>query len=326
MNRPIQVIGVLTSGGDSPGMNACVRAVVRRGLAKGFRVIGIQRGFAGLLNEEMEEMASTSVSAVLQHGGTLLETERCPEMTDPVYQQKAVDICRKHGIDALIVIGGDGSFQGALTLSRLGLNVIGIPGTIDGDIACTDYTIGFDTAVNTAMHAIDNIRDTGASHEKCSIIEVMGRSAGYIALWCGIANGAEEILIPELPKDMDSVVETIRQNREKGKKSSILVNAEGVGETDQLARRIQEETGISVRTTVLSFIQRGGIPSCRDRVFASVMGAMAVDLLADEKKNRVVAYKNGSFVDFDMEEALAMERKMDALSTYLYEIYPDLSI
>ncbi len=319
-------IGVLTSGGDSPGMNACVRAVVRRALAKGYQVKGIQRGFAGLLCEEIEQMTSESVSNVLQHGGTLLETERCAEMKDECYQQKAVDICRKHDISALIIIGGDGSFQGARRLAEKGLNVIGIPGTIDGDIACTEYTIGFDTAVNTAMHAIDNIRDTGASHEKCSIIEVMGRNAGYIALWCGIANGAEEILIPEKPEDKEKVVETIKANRQKGKKSSIIVNAEGVGETTGLAQLIEEKTGVSVRTTVLSFIQRGGIPSCKDRVFASVMGAMAVDLIDQGKQNRIVAYRKGEFVDYDIVEALSMERKMDSLSSYLYEIYEDLSI
>lgn len=324
MSGEIHTIGVLTSGGDAPGMNAAVRAVVRRGIAKGKKIKGINRGYAGLLHEEIMDMDARSVCNILQRGGTFLESERCPEFELEEMQEKAVDICQKQGIDALVVIGGDGSFRGAQKLSQKGLNVIGIPGTIDGDIGCTDYTIGFDTAVNTAMHAIDNIRDTASSHERCSIIEVMGRNAGHIALWCGIANGAEQVLIPEkFDYNEVKVIKKIAQHRAHGKKNNIIINAEGIGDTSKMAKRIEAVGNINIRATILSYIQRGGVPTCKDRVFASVMGAKAVDLLCEGAGNRVVAYKDGAFVDFDIIEALEMK---GGISEYMYEILEDLSM
>ena len=299
MANAVKTIGVLTSGGDAPGMNAATRAVVRTALAKGINVKGILKGYNGLLNEEIIDMDATSVSDTIDRGGTILYTARCLEFVDPEYQKKGADICKKHGIDGLVVIGGDGSFKGAQKLSALGVNTIGVPGTIDLDIACTDYTIGFDTAINTAMSANDKIRDTSTSHERCSIIEVMGRNAGHIALWCGIANGAEDILIPgKYDFNEEKIIEKIIENKKKGKKHYIIVNAEGVGHSSSMAKRIEEATGIETRATILGHMQRGGSPSCKDRVYASMMGSMAVDLLAEGKTNRVVAYKNGEFVDY----------------------------
>ena len=318
MAKEIKTIGVLTSGGDAPGMNAATRAVVRTALAKGINVKGILKGYNGLLNEEIIDMDATSVSDTIDRGGTILYTARCLEFVDPEYQKKGADICKKHGIDGLVVIGGDGSFKGAQKLSALGVNTIGVPGTIDLDIACTDYTIGFDTAINTAMSAIDKIRDTSTSHERCSIIEVMGRNAGHIALWCGIANGAEDILIPgKYDFNEEKIIEKIIENKKKGKKHYIIVNAEGVGHSSSMAKRIEEATGIETRATILGHMQRGGSPSCKDRVYASMMGSMAVDLLAEGKTNRVVAYKNGEFVDYDIDEALAMTKDVDA---HMYEV------
>ena len=318
MANAVKTIGVLTSGGDAPGMNAATRAVVRTALAKGINVKGILKGYNGLLNEEIIDMDATSVSDTIDRGGTILYTARCLEFVDPEYQKKGADICKKHGIDGLVVIGGDGSFKGAQKLSALGVNTIGVPGTIDLDIACTDYTIGFDTAINTAMSAIDKIRDTSTSHERCSIIEVMGRNAGHIALWCGIANGAEDILIPgKYDFNEEKIIEKIIENKKKGKKHYIIVNAEGVGHSSSMAKRIEEATGIETRATILGHMQRGGSPSCKDRVYASMMGSMAVDLLAEGKTNRVVAYKNGEFVDYDIDEALAMTKDVDA---HLYEV------
>ena len=318
MANAVKTIGVLTSGGDAPGMNAATRAVVRTALAKGINVKGILKGYNGLLNEEIIDMDATSVSDTIDRGGTILYTARCLEFVDPEYQKKCADICKKHGIDGLVVIGGDGSFKGAQKLSALGVNTIGVPGTIDLDIACTDYTIGFDTAINTAMSAIDKIRDTSTSHERCSIIEVMGRNAGHIALWCGIANGAEDILIPgKYDFNEEKIIEKIIENKKKGKKHYIIVNAEGVGHSSSMAKRIEEATGIETRATILGHMQRGGSPSCKDRVYASMMGSMAVDLLAEGKTNRVVAYKNGEFVDYDIDEALAMTKDVDA---HMYEV------
>lgn len=318
MANAVKTIGVLTSGGDAPGMNAATRAVVRTALVKGINVKGILKGYNGLLNEEIIDMDATSVSDTIDRGGTILYTARCLEFVDPEYQKKGADICKKHGIDGLVVIGGDGSFKGAQKLSALGVNTIGVPGTIDLDIACTDYTIGFDTAINTAMSAIDKIRDTSTSHERCSIIEVMGRNAGHIALWCGIANGAEDILIPgKYDFNEEKIIEKIIENKKKGKKHYIIVNAEGVGHSSSMAKRIEEATGIETRATIIGHMQRGGSPSCKDRVYASMMGSMAVDLLAEGKTNRVVAYKNGEFVDYDIDEALAMTKDVDA---HMYEV------
>lgn len=312
MEDTIRTIGVLTSGGDAPGMNAAIRAVVRTGLSKGLRVRGIRRGYHGLLREEIIDLSARDVSDTIQRGGTILQTARCHSMRSPEGQQKAAAICKKYGIDALVVIGGDGSFAGAQKLAELGVKVIGLPGTIDLDIACTEYTIGFDTAVNTAMEAIDKVRDTSTSHERCSIIEVMGRGAGYLALWCGIANGAERILMPEEKDDYDEqeLIKDIMANKKRGKKNYIIINAEGVGDTINMAKRIEDATGIETRATILGHMQRGGSPTCKDRVYASIMGAMAVDLLVQGKTNRVVGYRNGKFVDYDMNEALSMKKEI----------------
>ena len=322
MEKEIKTIGVLTSGGDAPGMNAAIRAVVRQALSKGKKVKGIKRGYAGLLNEEIVDMDSKSVSDTISRGGTILQTARCKEFVTAEGQQKGAEICKKHGIDAIVVIGGDGSFQGAQKLAALGINTIGLPGTIDLDIACTDYTIGFDTACNTAMEAIDKVRDTSTSHERCSIIEVMGRGAGYIALWCGLANGSEEILLPEkYDYNEEALIERVAHARELGKQHYIIINAEGVGHSQSMAKRIEEATGIETRATILGHMQRGGSPSCKDRVYATIMGAMAVDLLCEGKSNRVIAHKDGEFVDFDIDEALAMKKNVDE---YMYDISKSL--
>lgn len=311
MEGEIRTIGVLTSGGDAPGMNAAIRAVVRTGLSKGYKVRGIRRGYHGLLREDIIDLSARDVSDTIQRGGTILQTARCHTMRSVEGQQKAAAICKKYGIDALVVIGGDGSFAGAQKLAEFGIRVIGIPGTIDLDIACTDYTIGFDTAVNTAMEAIDKVRDTSTSHERCSIIEVMGRDAGYLALWCGIANGAERILMPE-ERDYNeqALIEDIKENRKRGKKNYIIINAEGIGDSINMARRIEEATGIETRATILGHMQRGGSPTCKDRVYASIMGAMAVELLAEGKTNRVVGYKDGKFLDYDITDALTMKKEI----------------
>ena len=314
----MKTIGVLTSGGDAPGMNAAIRAVVRTAIARGLNVKGILKGYNGLLNEEIIDMTATSVSDTIDRGGTILYTARCLEFIDPEYQKKGAEICRKHGIDGIVVIGGDGSFKGAQKLSALGINTIGVPGTIDLDIACTDYTIGFDTAINTAMSAIDKIRDTSTSHERCSIIEVMGRNAGHIALWCGIANGAEDILLPgKYDYDIKKLIKKIIDNKRRGKKHYIIVNAEGIGHSAEMAAEIEKATGIETRATILGHMQRGGSPSCKDRVYASMMGSYAADLLCDGKSNRVVAYKDGKFVDYDIDEALAMQKDVDE---HMYEV------
>ncbi|MEY8517499.1 6-phosphofructokinase [Lachnospiraceae bacterium 29-84] len=323
MEREIQTIGVLTSGGDAPGMNAAIRAVVREALFKGKRVKGIKRGYAGLLQEEIVDMRARDVSDTIQRGGTILQTARCPEFTTEEGQKLGAEICKKHGIEGVIVIGGDGSFRGAQKLAAQGINTVGVPGTIDLDIACTEYTIGFDTAVNTAMEAIDKVRDTSTSHERCSIIEVMGRGAGYIALWCGIANGAEDILLPEkYDYDEQKLVNNIIANRKRGKKHHIIINAEGIGHSASMAKRIEAATGLETRATILGHMQRGGSPTCKDRVYASTMGAYAVDLLCAGKTNRVVGYSHGQFTDFDINEALSMQKE---ISDYQFKICKDLS-
>ena len=307
--KEVKTIGVLTSGGDAPGMNAAIRAVVRTAINKGLKVKGVMRGYAGLLQEEIVDMDGVSVADTINRGGTILYTARCEEFKTEEGQRQGAEICKKHGIDGMVVIGGDGSFRGAGKLSALGVNTIGLPGTIDLDIACTDYTIGFDTAVNTAMEAIDKVRDTSTSHERCSIIEVMGRNAGYIALWCGIANGAEDILLPERYDGNEQyLINRIIENRQHGKKHHIIINAEGIGHSTSMARRIEAATGIETRATIIGHIQRGGTPTCKDRVYASIMGATAVKLLSEGKSNRIVAYKGGQFVDFDIQEALNMKK------------------
>ena len=307
----VKCVGILTSGGDAPGMNAAIRAVTRAAIYNGLQVKGIYRGYKGLVTGEISEFKSQNVSNIIQLGGTILKTARCKEFTTPEGRQLAYENMKKEGIDALVIIGGDGSFAGAQKLAALGVNTIGVPGTIDLDIACTEYTIGFDTAVNTAMEAIDKVRDTSTSHERCSIIEVMGRNAGYIALWCGIANGAEDILLPEkYDYDEQKLINNIINNRKRGKKHHIIINAEGIGHSTSMARRIEAATGIETRATILGHMQRGGSPTCKDRVYASMMGAYAVDLLADGKTKRVVGYKGGEFVDYDIDEALAMQKEL----------------
>ena len=323
MAKEIKTIGVLTSGGDAPGMNAAIRAVVRTALARGIKVKGIKKGYQGLLNEEIIDMDARSVSDIIQRGGTILGTARCSEFRTEEGQQKGADICKKHKIDGLVVIGGDGSYRGAQALARHGINTIGLPGTIDLDIACTEYTIGFDTAINTAMDAIDKVRDTSSSHERCSIIEVMGRNAGYIALWCGVANGAEDILLPEkYDYDEQRIINNIIRNRKTGKKHHIIINAEGIGHSTSMARRIEAATGMETRATILGYMQRGGSPTCKDRFYASIMGAYAADILCAGKSNRVVGYQHGEFQDFDIEEALAMQK---GIPEYQYEVSKALS-
>ena len=324
MAKSVKTIGVLTSGGDAPGMNAAIRAVVRGAINKGLKVKGIMRGYAGLLDEEIVDMDTTSVSDIINRGGTILYTARCMEFTKPEGQERGAEICRKHNIDGMVVIGGDGSFRGAGKLSALGINTIGLPGTIDLDIACTDYTIGFDTAVNTAMEAIDKIRDTSTSHERCSIIEVMGRNAGYIALWCGVANGAEDILLPEkYDYNEQNIINNIINNRKRGKTHHLIINAEGIGHSTSMARRIEAATGVETRATILGYMQRGGSPTCKDRYYASIMGCLAADILCEGKTNRVVGYRHGEFKDFDIEEALAMQKD---IPEYEYKISKLLAV
>lgn len=324
MAKSIKTIGVLTSGGDAPGMNAAIRAVVRKALNNGVKVKGIKKGYQGLMNEEIIDMEKWYVSDTIQRGGTILGTARCLEMCTEEGQQRAVDVCRKNDIDGLVVIGGDGSYRGAQALSRLGINTIGIPGTIDLDIACTEYTIGFDTAINTAMQAIDKVRDTSSSHERCSIIEVMGRNAGYIALWCGIANGAEDILLPEkYDYNEQEIINNIIANRKRGKTHHIIINAEGIGHSTSMARRIEAATGMETRATILGYLQRGGAPTCKDRYYASIMGAYAADILCEGKTNRVVGYQHGEFLDFDIEEALNMQK---SIPEYVYEVSKILAL
>lgn len=324
MAKEIKTIGVLTSGGDAPGMNAAIRAVVRKALSNGVSVKGIKKGYRGLLNEEIIDLERWSVSDTIQKGGTILGTARCSEFRTEEGQLKGAEICHKHGIDGLIVIGGDGSYRGAQALARHGINTIGIPGTIDLDIACSEYTIGFDTAINTAMEAIDKIRDTSSSHERCSIIEVMGRHAGYIALWCGIANGAEDILLPEKYEyNEQEIINHIIASRKRGKIHHLIINAEGIGHSTSMARRIEAATGLETRATILGYMQRGGSPTAMDRYYASVMGAYAVDIMLEGKTNRVVGYSHGKFQDFDIEEALMMEKGIDE---YQYEVAKMLTI
>ncbi|MBO6133175.1 MAG: 6-phosphofructokinase [Lachnospiraceae bacterium] len=319
----INTIGVLTSGGDAPGMNAAIRAVTRKAINHGIRVFGIEKGYQGLLNGEMRELSAADVSDTIQQGGTILKTARSEEFKTEEGRQKGAQVLRDNGIEALVVIGGDGSYRGALELYKsAGYPVIGIPGTIDLDIACTEYTIGFDTAINTAMEAIDKVRDTSSSHERCSIIEVMGRKAGYIAMWCGIASGAEEILLPETYDfDEQKIINHITDIRKIGKTHFLIINAEGIGHSTSMARRIEAATGMETRATILGYMQRGGSPTCKDRFYASIMGAYAVDLLYEGKINRIVGYSKGDFTDFDIVEALEMQK---SIPDYYVEISKDL--
>lgn len=319
-----KTIAVLTSGGDAPGMNAAIRAVVRAGIFKGFRVLGVRRGYNGLIKGDLVEMNLRSVSGIIHRGGTVLYTARSPEFNTEAGMQKAIQVCRAHNILGVVVIGGDGSFRGARDLSERGYNCVGIPGTIDNDIACTDYTIGFDTAMNTAMEAVDRLRDTSQSHDRCSVVEVMGRRAGWLALRCGIAVGATSILVPEVPFDLQKdVIDRMVENQRAGKQHFVVVVAEGVGNVSEIAKEIQSRTGIESRATVLGHIQRGGSPTVTDRVVASQLGYHAVELLAKGIGNRVVAMKEEKVVDYNISEALQMKKPFDF---NLYQIAHDISI
>ncbi len=315
----MQKIGVLTSGGDAPGMNAAIRAVVRAGLHNGMEVFGIKEGYKGLLNGEFIPMNYRSVSETMNRGGTILKTARCDEFREEANIKKAIKIAQKAGIEGIAVIGGDGSFRGARDLSNLGMPTIGIPATIDNDIACTEYTIGFDTALNTACECIDKLKDTGASHSRCNVIEVMGRQAGHIALEVGIANGAEVIVIPEKQFDLKTdVVERIKKASLKGKTHFVVIIAEGIGNVERLAIQIETLTEVSTRATILGHLQRGGTPTVNDRVMATRFGVKAVDLLKQDIGNRVVAYKESKIVDYDITEALNMEKTIDY---ELFDVY-----
>ncbi len=324
MSQKLNSIAVLTSGGDAPGMNAAVRAVVRSAINKNIQVYGVRRGYNGLLTGEVVQMNLRSVSDIIHRGGTMLCTARSEEYNTPAGVKKAADYCRSLGVNGVVVIGGDGSFRGARDLSGAGIPCVGIPGTIDNDIACSEYTIGFDTAMNTALEMVDKIRDTAQSHDRCSVVEVMGRRCGDIALQTGIACGATAILVPEKPVDIDKmVVQKIIDTKATGKRHFIVVVAEGVGHTEEIAKYIEEKTGIESRATILGHVQRGGSPTLRDRVVASAMGHHAVELLSNGIGDRVVALQGGNIVDLDITEALNMKRVFDE---ELYNIAMDVSI
>ena len=315
-------IGVLTSGGDAPGMNAAIRAVVRMGLSSGMEVCGIRKGYTGLIHGLFTEMNARSVSDILHRGGTILQTSRCPEFREEAGVKKAIEMAHRVGIEGIVVIGGDGSFRGARALSQAGMPTIGVPGTIDNDIGCTDLTIGFDTALNTVKDAIDKIRDTAQSHERCSVIEVMGRDAGYIAAYVAIAGGAEAAIIPENPFDFErDIIKPIMEGKKRGKENNLIVVAEGIGGSMEMAERIEKETGIETRATILGHIQRGGSPTVNDRILASRMGMHAVRLLKDGVDNRIVAVKNNVIVDYDITVGLQMEKTMNADIMHMLKIF-----
>ena len=314
----IKTIGVLTSGGDAPGMNAAVRSVVRSAIAMGLKVKGIHHGYNGLIEGDIIDLNVRSVSDIIHRGGTVLFTARSPLFKTEEGIDLAVENCKKFGIDGIVVIGGDGSFRGARDLSLKGIPCVGIPGTIDNDISSTEYTIGYDTAMNTAMEMVDKLRDTTQSHERCSVVEVMGRHAGWLALQTGIAVGATAILVPEVPYDFQrDIIDKIQATKATGKMHFILVVAEGIGKVDELSKRIEEATGIETRATVLGHVQRGGSPTVRDRVMASEMGYEAVKLLKDGVGNRVIAYRENKIVNYDIYEALAMVKPFD-IESYNY--------
>jgi len=316
-------LAVLTSGGDSPGMNAAVRAAVRRAHFHEVQMFGVYHGYEGLMRGDIKEMSLGSVGDIIQRGGTILYSARSEAFKTEAGQQNAVDQLHAHGIEGLIVIGGDGSFRGAQKLTERGFPTIGVPGTIDNDIPCTDFTIGFDTALNTVVEAIDKIRDTATSHERTYIIEVMGRDAGDLALWAGLAAGAESIIIPEASQELDDIIERLHAGQRRGKKHSIIIVAEGVGSAASYAEAITKETGWETRVTVLGHIQRGGSPTAMDRMLASRMGAAAVDLLLEGKQDRMVGVQNNQIVDVDFQEALAKKHQLD-LS--IYQLARTLSI
>ncbi|MTV49112.1 6-phosphofructokinase [Heliobacillus mobilis] len=319
----VQHIGVLTSGGDAPGMNACVRAVVRMAIYRKVKISGIMRGYAGLLAGEMKPMDLGSVGDIIHRGGTLLRTARCKEFYESEGQERGVRRLQEAGIDGLVVIGGDGSFRGAQALMRHGISVIGIPGTIDNDIPGTDYTIGFDTAVNTVLDAINKIRDTATSHDRTNVIEVMGRRAGHIALLSGLAGGAESILVPEVPFDLDVVCARLMRGHNRGKLHSIILVAEGVGSAVELGKQIEQKTGLETRVTILGHIQRGGSPTATDRIWASQMGSRAVDLLLAGKSGLMLGVRRGELVEVDLDKAMTERHGLDQ---ELYQLAGILSI
>lgn len=317
-------IAVLTSGGDSPGMNAAVRAVVRTACQRGIKVYGVDRGYTGLIKGDVHEMNLRSVSDIITRGGTILYSARCPEFKTEEGIQKAVDTCKRVGIDGMVIIGGDGSFRGARDLSLRGIPCIGLPGTIDNDISCTDYTIGYDTCLNTIVQMVDRIRDTSESHDRCTVVEVMGRGAGYLALESGIAVGATSILVPEVEYDIErDIIARIHEFQKTGKRHFIVIVAEGVGGTAEIAKKIEAETGVESRATILGHVQRGGSPTARDRIMASQMGSRAVDLLTQGIGNRVVGIRDNKIVDFDIFEALKMTKTIDMKD---YELAHEISI
>ena len=307
----IKTIGVLTSGGDAPGMNAAVRAVVRAALKKGMNVYGVKRGYCGLIEDDIEPLNELSVAGIILRGGTMLYTARSAEFRTEDGVLLAKENCEKHGLEGLVVIGGDGSFRGAADLSAHGIACVGLPGTIDNDIACTEYTIGYDTAMNTAMELMDKLSDTSQSHYRCSVVEVMGRGAGYIAVNTGVASGALEIITKEMPYDLDKIAKKMLEFKARGKQNFIIVVAENIGHADEIAKLLQEKTGIESRSTILGHVQRGGSPTVRDRVVATEMGYYAVELLEQGIGNRVVGMQGGKIVDFDIQEALAMSKPYD---------------
>ncbi len=308
----IKTIGVLTSGGDAPGMNAAVRAVTRTAISRGIKVYGVMRGYNGLINGDIIELTERSVSNILQRGGTCLYTARCPEFRTSEGVDKAVAKCKEIGLEGIVVIGGDGSFRGAADLSAKGILCVGLPGTIDNDIACTEYTIGYDTAMNTVVEMVDKLRDTAQSHDRCSVVEVMGRNAGYIAVNAGVAVGATEILVPEKPYDLDQIAKKMLETIKEGKQHFIIVVSEGIGQpSTEIAHILEEKTGVEARATILGHVQRGGSPTLRDRVVASQMGNYAVDLLTQGIGNRVVGMQSNKIVDFDIQEALSMKKDFE---------------
>jgi len=320
----VKRIAVLTSGGDAPGMNAAVRAVARTAINRGLEVYGVYRGYNGLIHDDMFEMNLRSVSDIIHRGGTMLYTARSPEFRTEEGIMKAVENCRRRGIEGVVVIGGDGSFRGAQDLTHHGMPTIGIPGTIDNDISCCEHTIGYDTALNTCMEMIDKLRDTAQSHDRCSVVEVMGRRAGYLALNVGIACGATSILVPEIPFDFEKdILDRMAATQRTQKKHFIIIVAEGVGGVLEMAKSIEERTGIETRATILGHVQRGGSPTLRDRVLASQMGNEAVNLLLQGKSNRVVTIQNDHILDYDIEEALSMKKPFDM---DLYEMAHEISI
>lgn len=319
----MNTIGVLTSGGDAPGMNAAVRAVVRTAIAMGMKVKGIRRGYNGLIEGDIIDLDVRSVSDIIHRGGTVLYTARSPRFKTEEGMKEAIDNCKKHGIEGIVVIGGDGSYRGARDLSLRGIPCVGVPGTIDNDISSTEYTIGFDTAMNTAMEMVDKIRDTAQSHDRCSVVEVMGRRAGYLALQTGIAVGATAVLVPEVEFKIEDVINKIKETKQTGKKHFIIVVAEGVGGVEEIAKKIEAGTGVESRATILGHVQRGGNPTVRDRVMATEMGYSAVKLLKDGIGNRVIGWKQGEIVNYDIYEALNMKKPFD---DDMYEIAHTTSI